>query len=68
MAAAMADRDRMVPGHSVQILARERAVFGGLGVIVLEAQDPLTSRRLRRALGNGGLNLGDGTKVAIDFP
>src|SRR5436853_7445278 len=68
MAAAMADRHRMISRHFVQILTGERAALGGFGVIVFETEDPLARRCLGSALGDGCLNLGDGTEVAIHFP
>ena len=49
----------------IQIVARQLAAFLGLGVVVLEADDPVAGRRLGGALADGVLNIRDGAEVAI---
>ncbi len=63
----MHNKYRMLRGGGVQVRTRQFAALGRFGVVVLETDHPLALRRFGRAFPDRGLNLDDGSQVAIHF-
>ena len=65
VAAAVADHRGMVRQGLVQVEPVQRSSLGQLGVVVLEAADPLAGRRLAGARRHALLDLGDAAHVHV---
>jgi hypothetical protein len=63
----MLHEDGVIARDRVEVVAREAAALGGLGVVVLEADDPVARRRARGPLAQRALDRGDRPQVAIDL-
>ena len=62
---AVGDEYRVEGTDRVQLMAEDGAVFGSLGVVVLEALHPLARRGGLGAVPQGGLDGGDAGQVAV---
>ena len=65
VSATVLDEYRMVGNRGIQFCARQRPSFGGLRVVVLEAQHPFARRRFRRAFTQRFQDVGNGAQIAI---
>ena len=62
---AVGDEHRMLRGDGIEVVAGQEARLHRLGVVVLEALDPLAGGRLAGALPQGLLDLADAAQGAV---